>query len=93
MAGRPKDNSHPAKSKKLESQRNLQRISKESEANEAMKNHSDLMEVHRNDISNVLIRIFWKDLEPTQKFCVMKIKKIQNYTIRCFTVCVSRIMK
>ena len=41
VAGRPKDNSHPAKSKKLESQRSLQRISRESEANEAMKNHNE----------------------------------------------------
>ena len=53
LAGRPRESSHPLKLKKLESQRNLQRIARESESIIAMKNHNELMETHRNDISKV----------------------------------------
>ena len=53
LAGRPSEVSHPAKVKKLESQRNLQRIAREEESKAAMKNHNDLMETHRSDISKV----------------------------------------
>ena len=53
MAGRPKENSHPAKANKLESQRSLQKIARETEAKEAMKQHDELMDTHRNYISKV----------------------------------------
>ena len=53
QAGRPKEISHPAKMKKLESQRNLSRIARESESSIAIKNHNELMETHRSDISRV----------------------------------------
>ena len=53
MAGRPSDNSHPAKSRKLESQRNIQRIARDSESAAAVKLHNELMDTHRKDISKV----------------------------------------
>ena len=52
-AGRPRDASHPAKLNKLESQRLMRRIARESEAGHARKLHDELMEVHFKDISRV----------------------------------------
>ena len=52
-AGRPIDNSHPAKMNKLESQRMMRRIARENESEKACKLHDELMEVHFNDISRV----------------------------------------
>ena len=46
-------NLHPAKAAKLESQRNLQRISRTDESSKAVKNHNELMETHSYDISKV----------------------------------------
>ena len=53
LAGRPAESSHPAKYEKLVSQRNLQRIARESESLEAINMHNELMETHRNDIGKV----------------------------------------
>ena len=53
LAGRPCDNSHPAKLEKLESQRNLRKIARESENFEAHKLHNELMETHFKDIGRV----------------------------------------
>ena len=52
-AGRPIEKSHPARIRKLESQRILQKIARDSESTEAVKLHNELMETHRNDISKV----------------------------------------
>ena len=53
LAGRPSDASHPAKLNKLESQRKMRKIARESESENARKLHNELMEVHFGDISKV----------------------------------------
>ena len=44
LAGKPKEISHPANLNKLESQRNLYRIARESESSSAIKNHNEFIE-------------------------------------------------
>ena len=53
LAGRPSYSSHPAKIKKLSSQRYLQRIASEAESSRALQLQIELMETHRKDISKV----------------------------------------
>ena len=53
LAGRPSDHYHPAKIAKVNSQRNLQSIARESESCKAIQLHNELMETHRKDISKV----------------------------------------
>ena len=45
-AGRPSSNMHEAKLAKLESQRNLQKLQRDEEADKAKAQHDDLMETH-----------------------------------------------
>ena len=52
-AGRPKDNTDPAKALKLTTQKNLQRINRLYSSEKAHKLHEELMTVHSNDISKV----------------------------------------
>lgn len=52
-AGRPKDAEHPAKQAKLKSQRKIQKIVREEEANKAQTNHNDLMLTHDKNLSDV----------------------------------------
>ena len=51
--GRPKNNDHPAKKLKLESQRNLQRIAREAEKEKALQNHDDLMNTFNQNVTQV----------------------------------------
>ena len=57
LAGRPKENSHPAKNDKLMSQRNLQKITRDSESFTAIKNHNELMGTYYADISQVCSKL------------------------------------
>ena len=52
-SGRPNSNDHPAKSAKLESQRFLQKLLREEDANKAKAQHDDLMDTHDKNISDV----------------------------------------
>ena len=52
-AGRPEAAGHPAKAAKLESQRNIQKISRNEESTKARVQHDDLMDTHDNNISDV----------------------------------------
>ena len=56
-AGRPQSNLHPAKAAKLESQRFLQRLSRENESAKALKLHNELMETHAKDFSKVCSKL------------------------------------
>ena len=51
--GRPKDKNHPARKLKLESQRYLQKISREGEKANAHKNHNDLMSAFSQNINQI----------------------------------------
>ena len=51
--GRPKESCHPARLAKLNSQRNLQRIVRQEEAQKARENHDDLMSTFKENISQV----------------------------------------
>ena len=51
--GRPTDINNPVKQLKLESQRNLQRISREEEAKNAHKNHDELMAAFGKNINQI----------------------------------------
>ena len=53
LAGRPKEKSHPAKSDKLASQRRLQKIARDCEAESALINHEELMSTFSTNISQV----------------------------------------
>ena len=57
LAGRPKENSHPAKNAKLMSQRNLQKIARDSESFTAIQNHNELMGTYYADISQVCSKL------------------------------------
>ena len=70
LQGRPKDANHPAKIAKLQSQRNLQRISREEESLKAHKNHEELMSIFKQDISQVC-----------QKLKKIRGEKIKNVNI------------
>ena len=50
IAGRPQAADHPAKLAKLQSQRRLQKISRQAESEKVLRQHNDLMEAHKNDI-------------------------------------------
>ena len=52
-AGRPQEKSHPAKYAKLQSQRNLQKIARESESSVAVKQHNELMDTYYSNMSQV----------------------------------------
>ena len=52
-AGRPQAADHPAKAAKLQSQRRLQKLSRQAEAEKAIKQHDKLMKAHANDINSV----------------------------------------
>ena len=52
-AGRPGAADHPAKAAKLQSQRRLQSLSRQVEAEKAVKQHDNLMKAHANDINSV----------------------------------------
>ena len=56
-AGRPTSSEHPAKLSKLQSQRKIQKISREEEATKARGNHDDLMATHDKNITDVCIKI------------------------------------
>ena len=56
-AGRPQSNLHPAKSAKLESQRFLQKVARENESRNALKNRIELMETHAEDIGKVCSKL------------------------------------
>ena len=64
-AGRSSEISYPAKKRKLESQRNLQKIARESESIQSLKQHNDLMETHINDISRLCKML--KEIHGDQK--------------------------
>ena len=49
-AGRPESNEHPTKFAKKESQRRLQRIVRDEEANKAKAQHEDLMKTNASNI-------------------------------------------
>ena len=53
LTGRPKEKSHPAKSDKLASQRRLQKIARDCEAESALINHEELMSTFSTNISQV----------------------------------------
>ena len=52
-AGRPHAADHPAKAAKLQSQRRLQKLSRQAESEKALKQHEGLMKAHSNDINSV----------------------------------------
>ena len=52
-AGRPQSDVHPAKMAKKESQRNLQKITRQKESGKAISLHDYLMMTHRDNISEV----------------------------------------
>ena len=52
-AGRPNLSEHPAKSAKLKSQRLLQKLLRDEEANKARAQHDELMETHDQNISDL----------------------------------------
>ena len=52
-AGRPSSSNHPSKEAKLSSQRLIQKLARDEEANLAKSNHENLMNTHKDDISNV----------------------------------------
>ena len=56
-AGRPSDSNHPLKILKLESQRRLQKISRDERSSKAIMNHNDLMETYKNDMSKVCSKL------------------------------------
>ena len=56
-AGRPQSADHPAKYAKLISQRKIQKISRDEEANQARANHDDLMATHHTNISEVCKKV------------------------------------
>ena len=51
--GRPKENNHPAKMLKLESQRKLQRIAREEENAISHRNHNELMSIFSQNVNQV----------------------------------------
>ena len=51
--GRPSDTNHPATTAKLNSQRNLQKIAREAEANKSIEIHNDLLNTFTKNISQV----------------------------------------
>ena len=53
QAGRPSEESHPAKGAVLESRRNLQKIGRHDEASNSIKLHDDLMETFENNINKI----------------------------------------
>ena len=55
--GRPKDPKNPIKRMKLESQRNLQKISREEESSVAPKNHDELMSTFSRNINQVYMKL------------------------------------
>ena len=56
-AGRPSDNSHPAKALVLQSRRNLQSIARNEESSKSIKLADDLMETFKNDINKVCSKL------------------------------------
>ena len=56
-AGRPQSSDHPTKHAKLQSQRKIQKISRNEEANKAKVNHDDLMATHNMNISDVCKKV------------------------------------
>ena len=57
IAGRPSEKSHPAKAAKLISQRNLQRISRESESSASIIQHNELMDTYYSNMSQVCSKL------------------------------------
>jgi hypothetical protein len=57
LSGRPKENTHPAKNAKLMSQRNLQKIARDSESSIAIKNHNELMDTYYSNMSQVCSKL------------------------------------
>ena len=52
-SGRPVSTEHPAKAAKINSQRNIQKISREDEAQKTKQQHEDLMDTHGTNISRM----------------------------------------
>lgn len=69
-AGRPSDNLHPMKIKKLQSQRLLQKISRDEQSSKAIDQHNELMETHENDIGQVCRKLkkFVEQIQEVQKY-------------------------
>ena len=57
LQGRPKDNTHPAKLAKLESQRALQKIQRDEVSENAKKQHEELMDTFNQNLSEVCIKL------------------------------------
>ena len=55
--GRPTEKTNPMKIRKLESQRRLQRLSREEQSFKAIQNHEELMETHQKNISQVCSKL------------------------------------
>ena len=56
-AGRPKENTNPAKAAKIESQRYLQKIQREEASIKAKTQHNDLMDTFNKNLSEVCIKL------------------------------------
>ena len=56
-AGRPISSDHPAKMAKLQSQREIQKISRSEEADKAIANHDDLMATYNMNMSDVCCKV------------------------------------
>ena len=56
-AGRTKSDEQPVKLAKKESQRNLQKITREEEKNKSISQHDDLMHTHANNISQTCAKL------------------------------------
>ena len=56
-AGRPQSADHPAKLAKLQSQRRLQKISRQAESEKALAQHEELMKAHAYDRNNVFRKL------------------------------------
>ena len=74
IAGRPAENSHPAKAAKLTSQRNLQSIARGSESSASLKQHNELMDTYYSNMSLVVAssRKSVVKIQNAQKFLLLK---------------------
>ena len=78
-AGRPEESDHQAKKAKLASQRNIQKIAREEEANKAKANHDDLMETHNKNISDVCKKV--------KKICGEQMRNTEISEVETFLGC------
>ena len=56
-AGRPSSDCHPAKQAKKESQRNLQKITREEEKSKSLRQNEDLMNAHDKNITQTYVKL------------------------------------